>query len=163
MDIPSNTLLQDSLGTAYFKDCHTKTIPYSGESAFDIYSQIAQKTPAWVIRLMALRNWTVSKLGLKHLGQMNEFDHEKTREDFKPGDTIGIFKVVANLEHEIVMEDRDKHLDVRLSFLIEPKGEQAIIHATTVVHVHNIWGKIYMFFVAPVHKVIVPSSLKQLA
>ena len=31
-----------------------------------------------------------------------------------------------------------------------------------VVHVKNTSGKIYMFFVEPIHKIIVPSILKQL-
>jgi 3-polyprenyl-4-hydroxybenzoate decarboxylase len=47
--------------------------------------------------------------------------------------------------------------------LLEPDGEHAIVHVTTVVHVNNALGKLYMFFVAPLHKIIVPCSLKTLA
>ncbi|HAS8484203.1 TPA: DUF2867 domain-containing protein, partial [Vibrio vulnificus] len=54
-------------------------------------------------------------------------------------------------------------LDVRVSFLLDVKGDKVTVHATTVVHVHNLFGKAYMLVVAPIHKVIVPSSLKTLA
>nr|WP_282437303.1 DUF2867 domain-containing protein [Vibrio amylolyticus] len=156
-------MLRSSVDDAYFKDTYSITIANRNQTAFDVYAKVAQTTPAWVIRLMALRNWIVSKMGLKHLGQMNDFSHDLKSEDVNPGDTIGIFNVVANLDNEIVLEDCDKHLDVRLSFLIEPYGEELKVHATTVVHVHNWFGKVYMFFVAPVHRIIVPSSLKGLS
>lgn len=162
MNIPENTMLQDSLESAYFVDSFSTKIRYDGQTALDVYFVIAKNTPSWVARLMALRNLIVSKLGLKYLGQMDEFDHSKVSGDFKPGDTIGIFKIAANSKHEVVLEDRDKHLDVRVSFLVEPDGKYAIVHATTVVHVNNLFGKVYMFFVAPIHKIIVPCSLKQL-
>ncbi|MEZ8824480.1 DUF2867 domain-containing protein [Vibrio amylolyticus] len=162
MNIPNDTQLYSSLNTAYFADRFSTVIQYHGQSALAVYSEVAKNTPNWVIKLMALRNWIVSKLGLKHLGQMHEFDHDKPSQDYKPGDPIGIFRVVSNTEREMIVEDRDKHLDVRISFLIEPNGNQATVHATTVVHVNNFLGKIYMFFVGPVHKIIVPSSLKQL-
>lgn len=160
MNAPKNTMLQDSLKSAYFWDSYSVKTKYDNQTALDIYLAIAKNTPSWVIQLMTLRNWFVSKLGLKDLGKINEFEHRNSSEDYKAGDTIGIFKLVANSRNEVVLEDRDKHLDVRISLLVEPDGEQAIVHATTVVHVNNLLGKIYMFFVAPVHKVIAPSSLK---
>ncbi|MGC9494121.1 DUF2867 domain-containing protein, partial [Vibrio genomosp. F10] len=97
-----------------------------------------------------------------------EFDHSTPSDHYKVGDMIGIFKLVSNSDYEVVLEDCDKHLDVRISFLIDPDGngknsDEAVVHATTVVHINNAFGKVYMFFVAPVHKLIVPSSLKQLA
>lgn len=162
MTIPKNTVLYDSLKSAYFGDSFSTKMKYDNQSALDVYFIIANNTPNWVRKLMVLRNWIVSKLGLKHLGAMDNFDNAKLAEDYKSGDNVGIFNLVANTKHEVVLEDRDKHLDVRISFLIVPDGEVAAVHATTIVHVHNIFGKLYMFFVGPIHKIIVPSSLKQL-
>ena len=70
--------------------------------------------------------------------------------------------MLSSTENEVVLEDHDKHLEVRVSLLVEPEGETAIVYANTVVHVNNVFGKIYMFFVTPFHKIIVPSSLKSL-
>ncbi|WP_440055446.1 DUF2867 domain-containing protein [Pseudoalteromonas sp. T1lg65] len=162
MKVPSQSLLSCKIDTAYFYDSYAKNIDNNGQSAMAIYMQIAKGTPAWVNALMKLRNQIASKLGLKHLGTMGDFDSSKAPEAYLPGDKIGIFHVVSNQPNEVVLEDRDKHLDVRLSFLIEPCDEQLTLHATTVVHVKNTLGKIYMFFVAPVHRIIVPRSLKGL-
>jgi hypothetical protein len=155
-------MLQDTLESAYFWDSHSVKINHDNQTALDIYLTIARNTPPWVSQLMSLRNWIVSKLGLKNLGKINEVEYQTSCEDYKPGDKIGIFKLVANSKHEVVLEDRDKHLDVRISFLVEPDGQHAIVYVTTVVHVHNLFGKIYMFFVAPLHKIIAPRSLKTL-
>ena len=100
--------------------------------------------------------------GLKHLGGLQDAAMDIEPDNLKVGDRLGIFTLVSNIDNEIVLEDSDKHLDVRVSFLLDPQREKVTVHATTVVHVHNWWGKAYMFFVAPVHKIIVPSSLKTL-
>ncbi|MGC9403699.1 DUF2867 domain-containing protein [Vibrio genomosp. F10] len=168
MNYPSNTILSESLETAYFWDTHSTKVKYEGQTALEVYLTVAKNTPTWVAKLMSLRNQIVSKLGLKHLGSMDEFDHSTPSDHYKVGDMIGIFKLVSNSDYEVVLEDCDKHLDVRISFLIDPDGngknsDEAVVHATTVVHINNAFGKVYMFFVAPVHKLIVPSSLKQLA
>lgn len=162
MNRPKNTRLQDTLASAYYWDSYSVKIKYDNQTALDIYLTIAKNTPLWVIQLMNLRNGIVSKLGLKNLGNINEFEHRASSESYKIGDTIGIFKLIANSRQEVVLEDSDKHLDVRISFLVEPDGEHAMVHATTVVHVHNVFGKMYMFFVAPLHRIIVPSTLNRL-
>nr|WP_087016987.1 DUF2867 domain-containing protein [Thaumasiovibrio subtropicus] len=54
-------------------------------------------------------------------------------------------------------------LNVQVSFLIEPLGDTTVVHASTSVHVNNDLGKIYMLFVEPMHKIIVPRSLKNIA
>ncbi len=132
------------------------------QTAMDVFLEIAAQTPAWIAFLMSMRNWVVSKLGLKHLGGLQDVSRVKLASEYAVGERAGIFTLVSLTEKEVVLEDRDKHLDVRVSFLIEPEGETAIVYASTVVHVHNVFGKIYMFFVAPFHKIIVPSTLKGL-
>ncbi|MDP2746693.1 DUF2867 domain-containing protein [Pseudomonas sp.] len=149
MNAPQNSILQGSLESAYFWDSHSARTKYNKQSALDFYIAVAKSTPSWVVQLMSLRNWVVSKLGLKDLGGINEFNHGESSETYKIGDVVGIFKLAENLENEVILEDRDKHLDVRVSFLVEPDGEYAVVHVTTVVHVNNVLGKIYMFFVAP--------------
>ena len=100
---------------------------------------------------------------LKHSGRLQEAVSAENVANISVGESIGIFRLHSNSDTEIVLEDSDKHLDVRVSFLLDVIGDKITVHATTVVHVHNMFGKVYMFFVAPVHKLIVPSSLKTLA
>lgn len=111
---------------------------------------------------MSLRNQVVSKLGLKNLGSLSDIDKHKSAADYNVGDRIGVFTLFSSFHNEVILEDRDKHLNVKVSFYVEPNGNTARVYVSTVVHVNNMFGKVYMFFVAPVHKLIVPSSLKSL-
>ncbi|SON52572.1 DUF2867 domain-containing protein [Vibrio tapetis] len=162
MAIPENTMISKLTENAYFSDTHHVNIHYEGQSALELYMRMAQETPSWVNRLMTLRNQIVSRLGLKHLGKMADFSVDKPSNEYQVGDQLGIFSIYSLNHEEVILEDRDKHLDVRLSFFIDPNGDTATLHASSVVHVKNTFGKVYMFFVAPVHKLIVPATLKRL-
>ncbi|MBY4675231.1 DUF2867 domain-containing protein [Marinobacterium arenosum] len=162
MSIPGSSEVWTLMKGAYFYDSHSTKIRYDNQSALDVYFVIVRETPGWVNWLMSMRNKIVSKLGLKNLGHMSDIDFNKPSCDYKVGDRVGIFTVYANSNQEVILEDKDKHLDVRVSFYIEPEGDIATVHASTVVHVKNMLGKVYMFFVAPVHKIIVPTTLKKL-
>ncbi|QFT39820.1 MULTISPECIES: DUF2867 domain-containing protein [unclassified Vibrio] len=163
MSIPKHSKLFAYAKGAYFADSFSREIPNNNQTALDVYLEIAKQTPAWVSFLMATRNRIVSRLGLKHLGRLQDAVSKEKAANIRVGERIGIFTLHSKSDTEIVLEDRDKHLDVRVSFLLDVVGDNITVHATTVVHVHNQLGKVYMFFVAPVHKLIVPSSLKALA
>lgn len=163
MTIPKHSKLFDYAKGAYFSDSFSREIPNNNQTALDVYLEIAKQTPGWISFLMATRNRIVSMLGLKHLGRLQDAVAAKNPTNMNLGERIGIFTLHSNSDTEIVLEDSDKHLDVRVSFLLDVEGDKLIVHATTVVHVHNFFGKVYMFFVAPIHKLIVPSSLKTLA
>ncbi|PKF50783.1 DUF2867 domain-containing protein [Enterovibrio nigricans] len=160
--IPAFTELNSYSDDASFADNHSQVIAYSGESAMDIYLKVMANTPAWISNLMKLRNTLVSKIGLKHLGNFDDFSPPKTADEYHVGDQVGIFQMIYKSQTEVIMEDRDKHLDVKLSFHIQPNGSEVTVTASTVVHVKNTLGRVYMLFVGPVHKLIVPASLKRL-
>lgn len=162
MAIPKHSKLFDYSKGAYFADTFSRKIAYNNQTALDVYLEIAKQTPAWVSFLMAMRNRIVSMLGLKHLGRLQDATSTESPANVTIGERIGIFTLLSNSATEIVLEDSDKHLDVRVSFLLDIEGDKVNVHATTVVHVHNWFGKAYMFVVAPIHKLIVPTSLKTL-
>jgi hypothetical protein len=162
--IPSNSKINLYTSGADFSDCFSSKIPYNNQSALDLFLIIARETPAWVNRLMSLRNQIVSKLGLKNLGHLADIDLNKVGSDYQIGERVGIFTLHTNSHHEVILEDQDKHLGVKISFYIEPDSNNtAKIYVSSVVHENNLLGKVYMFFVAPVHKKIVPATLKTLA
>ncbi|WKY56795.1 DUF2867 domain-containing protein [Vibrio sp. SNU_ST1] len=162
MSIPKKSILSEYSKNSYFCDSFSKKIKYNNQTAIEVFLEIAAQTPTWIAFLMSTRNWVVSKLGLKNLGGLQDVSRDKLGSEYVVGERVGIFTLVSSTENEVVLEDCDKHLDVRVSFLVEPEGETAIVHANTVVHVNNLFGKIYMFFVTPFHKIIVPSALKGL-
>ncbi|MEZ8081464.1 hypothetical protein A1OW_01585 [Enterovibrio norvegicus] len=158
--IPNHVMLKQYSHDATFSDNHVREIPYNGETAMDVYLQLMNSTPGWIDALMRLRNRIASLLGLKHLGNFDDFSPAK--KDFNVGDRVGIFTMIYRSPVEVIMEDRDKHLDVKVSFHITPNGNRATVTASTVVHVKNRLGKVYMFFVGPAHKLIVPATLNKL-
>ncbi|OFC69598.1 DUF2867 domain-containing protein [Alteromonas confluentis] len=160
--IPDESKISSYATNAYFSDCFTSVTRYENQSALDIFLSIARKSPNWINFLMSLRNNIVSKFGLKNLGSLSDIEQYKSAIDYKVGDRVGIFTLHFNSHNEVILEDRDKHLNVKVSFYIEPNGNTARIYASTVVHVKNTLGKIYMLFVTPMHKLIVPSTLKAL-
>ncbi|WP_159650879.1 DUF2867 domain-containing protein [Vibrio atypicus] len=162
MEISEQSLIEPYLDNASFADSFSVTLPNRQQSAFDVYLSLMKSSPDWVNRLMALRNRIVSLFGLKNLGTMSELTANLDEASCKPGDRIGIFTLVKLTPNEVLAEDCDKHLNVRLSFLLVPHGEQVTLHVTTAVHVKNWLGRVYMLFVAPMHKLIVPASLKAL-
>jgi Protein of unknown function (DUF2867) len=95
--------------------------------------------------LLVLRKIIVTPFGLKKslndIGDLNEM--------------LSIFKIYSKNEQEIIVGGDDKHLDFRISLL---KVDNQII-VSTLVHCHNMMGKIYLFCVTPFHKLLVPHVL----
>ncbi|WP_211206857.1 DUF2867 domain-containing protein [Thiolinea disciformis] len=77
---------------------------------------------------------------------------------------IGIFTLFENSFDEVLLGDRDKHLDVMLSVhrRVLNTGQHVCITVTTVVHIHNWLGKLYMIPVKPMHRIIVPRVLSNI-
>lgn len=74
---------------------------------------------------------------------------------------MGIFTLFENSLDAVLLGDRDKHLDVTLSVYksVLDSGKKVLLTVTTVVHTHNLLGKLYMIPVKPMHRLIVPAVL----
>lgn len=162
IEIPASSQASRYAVGAYFGDCFEIDLGNDERSTLELFLAVAAKTPGWVNRLMALRNRTAALFGLKNLGHMGAMDASKPAADYRVGDRIGVFTLLQMSEREVVLGDSDKHLDVRIFVckLAGSAGPSAAV--STVVHVHNLLGKTYMLFVAPVHKLIVPAMLAKL-
>ena len=119
----------------------------------------SQQAP-WITGLMTVRDALVARFGLKtstQLASLGVDDRAKR---------VGIFRIYSTTEHEIVLGEDDKHLDFRLSVLCSaqpaPTGERRLV-LSTVVHCHNRLGRIYIFLIAPFHRLVVRSSLRRAA
>lgn len=111
----------------------------------------------WIKKLFSLRNKIVKIFGLK----VSE-NQEKKEYNYEPGDQIGLFKVLEKNDHEIIIGEDDKHLNFRVSLMLDNENNQQHnrkLTITTIVTYNNWWGKLYFFPVKPFHKMIVPSML----
>lgn len=149
-------------------DFHDAWVIRAGDpslSALGQFLKAARRTPRWVSACMALRNRAVSLFGLKHLGGLENLSPGKAESDYRPGDRVGIFTLFDNTPDEVLLGDRDKHLDVTLSVHLspEPASGAQLITLTTVVQVHNLLGRVYMLPVTPMHRLIAPAVLRAVA
>lgn len=162
-EVPSFSALQGSLRTAYFFDCYAIELPPDTRSPLELYLSVVSRTPRWIDFLMKVRNRIVAQLGLKHMGALSGIDPAKPAQAYRIGDRAGIFRLLEVHEQEVILGETDKHLDVKISVTRQDKPGGTTVSVSTVVHVHNTMGRVYMFFVAPAHRVIAPASVSTLA
>jgi hypothetical protein len=163
IEVPNNSEISRYIPGAYFYDSYELPIESASKSALEIYLDVVANTPQWINTLMTIRNHAVTLVGLKNLGHLSDIKPSKLASDYKVGDRIGIFSLLFLSEKEIILGDSDKHLEARVSVCKITQGERHSVAVSTVVHVHNTLGRVYLFFVVPVHRIIVPAMLKRLA
>lgn len=146
---------------ASFHDAWSVTADATDRGALAHFITAAERTPAWVDLCMRARNRAGRLVGLKDLGTLSGVMPGKAAMDYVAGDRVGIFTVFENSIDEALIGDRDKHLDVTLSIHRQPAvaPERVIITVTTVVHVKNLLGRLYMLPVTPMHRLIAPTVL----
>ncbi|WP_136414564.1 DUF2867 domain-containing protein [Herbaspirillum sp. ST 5-3] len=160
--VPANSRIAALLPGSYFHDAWCIESSAVHLSALEHFIMAARSTPRWVDACMVLRNRTVALVGLKNLGRMSALQHSKAASDYRPGDRVGIFTIFESTFDEVLLGDHDKHLKVVLSIhrYVLPAGNRVMVTVTTVVHVHNALGRLYMLPVKPMHRLIAPSVLR---
>ncbi len=162
-EVPSISALRDSLRTAFFFDCYSVELPLDSRTPLEFYLNVASRTPQWVDFLMSVRNKIVARIGLKNMGALSGISPNKAAADYRVGDQAGIFKLIEANDREVILGETDKHIDVRISVVKQQRKDRTTVSVSTVVHVHNLLGRIYMFFVTPAHRVIAPATVSKLA
>ena len=163
--LPNNSILNTS-NTEYDYLDSFRGVLNDNENKFtstDIGKAFFSTGPKWVGRLFTLRNKIVSIFGLKTSGDIT--NREKQLANFKcePGEQLGLFKVFAKTENEVILGEDDKHLNFRVSLILnqqrkETKKKDLIV--STTVEFNNWFGRLYFLPVRPFHKLIVPTMLK---
>lgn len=121
-------------------------------------------TPKWIKKLLGLRNKIVGIFGLKTSGNV---DRKQMLNNFKceQGDRVGLFKVFAKTDNEVILGEDDKHLDFRISLFLdkfkENENEKQLTISTIVVF-KNLFGRLYFLLIKPLHKFITRAMLKSI-
>jgi Protein of unknown function (DUF2867) len=161
---PPHSRVLALLPGASFHDAWAIHAAEPGLCALDQFLRAARRTPRWVDRRMRLRNAVVRQIGLKDLGDLGAVTARPDATHYQPGDRVGIFTLFENHPEEALLGDRDRHLDVVLSVHCAPDPAstppRTLVTLTTVVHVHNLLGRAYMWPVAPMHRIIAPAVLR---
>lgn len=168
--IPAQSQLFAPAQQAYIVDCFSIESDKLELPIEEIYARLMSQTPKWFDFLMKLRDRMVAVLGLKSTkgmaGEQSLF--EQTGRQFglrnvtKPNRVMDFFTVTALHENEIVVSIKDKHLDMQTSLLrtqINGESQKGKYMLIDVITTHNFLGKAYLFFIMPIHKIIVKKTL----
>ena len=161
---PPHSRIATQLDGAHFYDAWSITTHNTGLSALAYFVSAAARTPRWVNWCMAARNTVGKRVGLKDLGTLSATNATKPDHAYLPGERVGIFTVIDNTPDEALVGDHDKHLNVVISIhrALHPDRQAVTITATTVVHIKNWLGHLYMLPVTPMHRLIVPAVLRNI-
>lgn len=158
--LPRHSLGATSLPHIHYADAYQCSIHKPALVVDDLVYAFFDSSPKWVGSLMLLRNKLVRLVGLKAPSAANA---EELRKKFtiQTGNGLGLFKVYARNANEVIMGEDDKHLDFRISFLLEDKGEgNYLFTLSTLVQKHNALGNLYFAPVKLFHKMVVPAMMK---
>lgn len=165
VSIPPESLTGTSLAPIHYQDAYACTLhsarPLTVE---DTVYAFFDSAPAWVERLMALRNWLMHRLGLK-TGPLADRATQRRQFRVAPGQGLGPFQVKAVGPEEVLLGEDDRHLDFRVGFRLQPLPRPGAYELTlaTTVQFHNAFGRLYFLPVRPVHSLLVPSLLRGIA
>lgn len=147
---PSSSLLDRSMvESAYFQDSYRAPLSRTDARMTDIFLAIFAHHPWWIKLALIVRNRAVRLFGLK-APSTSEIMKIENKSSYAVGDKIGVWPIHALNEIEMIAGTDNKHLDFRVSILKESDGSGVVL--STVCVVHNTFGKVYLFFVVPFHK-----------
>lgn len=160
-EVPLNSRIVKRMAGAHFCDSWAITSKDVGRSALEHFLTAIRQTPRWVEACMMTRNRTVQLFGVKDLGRFSDVTLDKSASDYAPGDRLGVFTVLESTFDEALFGDSDNHLDSAISIHRgeSPDQRYVIVTLTTVVHIKNPLGRLYMLPVRPMHRLIVPAVL----
>lgn len=161
--VPDDSMVSAALPGAHYADCYVTADPHPETSALQAWLDGVARTPGWIDALMALRNRAVRLVGLKDLGALGPGALRRDAASYRCGDRVGIFEIWHLSPDEVVMGQKDRHLDVRVSLCKRRHFGEPVLAQSTVVHVHNALGRLYMAVVTPFHRRIARTMLARLA
>lgn len=158
-DVPTSSALSlDLIRSAYFHDSYRVPLLRPGLSIVDVFFALFGHTPRWMKALLITRNAVARWCGLE-APTAAEILKPAMRASYSVGDKIGPWPIFFINDNEIVAGRNNKHLDFRVSVLRLTDGDAESVVVSTVCSVHNLAGKIYLFFIVPFHRTGVQSLL----
>lgn len=152
--IPPESLIAHALPRIDYQDNYTIQVSAEQEvQPAELVKLFFQSFPKWFMALLYTREQIAKWIGLKTAhgmdvqGQLEAFQGQE-------GESIALFHVLGSSDREVMLGENDKHLDFRFSFLVNPTDDQQELCGATTVQYNGWLGRIYFFFVKPVHRLI---------
>ena len=151
-DLPSGSMLsREIIEHAYFRDSYRAPLSRRELGIVEVFFGIFGHHPLWMKLLLIVRNKLASLAGLD-APTASELLHVEIKDRYVVGEKIGVWPIFSLSEDEIVAGRNNRHLDFRLSVLKVSDGDRTSVVVSTICTVHNLTGKLYLFFVVPLHR-----------
>jgi hypothetical protein len=151
-DLPPASRLSSSFGRADFADAFSVDLPEEASGdAGALARHVFEQQPEWIAMLLGIRDRLVQPLGLKRAADLRSGE----------GERISIFRVFERHQDEIILGEDDRHLDFRVSVLLQPASDDRPrrLIVTTLVFYNRLLGRAYIALIAPFHRLVVRKSL----
>jgi hypothetical protein len=158
--IPGGSRLASLQADAYYSESYEAPFRRSDLKTHEVYLAILGHLPWWARTLIVARNYIVSPFGL-HAEPTADVWKPKIKGHYSPGDKILRFNLYSIDEKEIVAGRDDKHLDFRVSVMTVTEEATHKVVVSTLIFAHNLFGKIYLLFVLPFHRLGMRRMLSQ--
>jgi hypothetical protein len=142
---------RDLVDHCYFHDSYRAPLRRTDLAMAEIFFAVFGHKPLWIKLLLIARNAVAGLAGLE-VPTVAEIMNPQIERTYQVGEKIGPWPIFFIGENEIVTGRDNKHIDFRLSVLKAADGDATDIVVSTICTVHNLFGKIYLFFVAPFHR-----------
>lgn len=110
--------------------------------------------PSLLMRLaFGIRDAISALFGVKRIGGFSG----KPKQAVAAGDKLDFFLVEHSAHDTLVLTARDRHLDVMICISVVDR----MLSVTSSVVIHNLFGRIYMLPVGPVHRLIVDRDMRR--
>lgn len=159
--LPSESAIANVYASVNLADAYSIELPADASTHPELLARFifAHQAP-WISSLMAVRDAVVAGFGLKTAKHLASLEAQSGT------GRLSIFRVYNTSPTEVVFGEDDKHLDFRISVLCSGRsspGAQRHLTMSTVVHCNNRLGRLYLFLIAPFHRLVVQSSLRSAA
>jgi hypothetical protein len=162
-DVPATSALgPDLVRNAYFRDSYRAPLTRPDLAIADVFFALFGHMPLWMKILLIVRNAVAKAFGLE-APTVAEIMKPTARSGYRVGEKIGPWPIFFIADDEIVAGRNNKHLDFRLSVLKARDGDVMSVAVSTICTVHNMFGKIYLFFIVPFHRSGVQSLISNAA
>jgi hypothetical protein len=147
---PESSLDHSKVAAAWFSDSYQAVLTKPTISVADLFEAVLGHHPRWMKKLLILRNRIAARAGLD-VASGDMIQNFERKQYYAVGDTIGPWPIFHISETELIAGRDERHLDFRVSILKlnTPAPSVAI---STICNVHNRYGKVYLFFIAPFHR-----------
>ena len=156
--VPSDSVLAPRYVGADLLDAFAINLPAGANDDLEALARAGFERPAgWIRALTRVRDAVMATVGVKSSRAIGAAAAAR-------GPVIGYFPLLSKSAEELVVGEDDRHLDFRVGILLRAGaagGRELVV--VTVVHCHNLLGRMYLAVITPFHRVIARANLEQAA